>query len=200
MKKVLAIMGSPRKGKNTNSALDFFLEGLDQGQFSLDKVYLMDLSIGHCTGCDYCGSTGICIIKDDMQSLYDKIDQSDLVILAAPLYFNSINGLSKNMIDRCQKYWSQKYSLGQSYKRGEDRLGVFIGGARVAGNQRTHHNQAEKNCKKPFHVTSSIISFWLRRVINSMHQKHKKHNKHTKKIERRYSSAPFYLSYEIISR
>ena len=60
-------MGSPRKGKNTNSALDFFLKGLDQGQFSLDKVYLKDLSIGHCTGCDYCGSTGICIIKDDMQ-------------------------------------------------------------------------------------------------------------------------------------
>lgn len=137
MKKVLAIMGSPRKGKNTNSALDFFLEGLDQGQFSLDKVYLKDLSIGHCTGCDYCGSTGICIIKDDMQSLYDKIDQSDLVILAAPLYFNSINGLSKNMIDRCQKYWSQKYSLGQSYKRGEDRLGVFIstGGAPYSHNQ-----------------------------------------------------------------
>ena len=137
MKKVLAIMGSPRKGKNTNSALDFFLEGLDQGQFSLDTVYLKDLSIGHCTGCDYCGSTGICIIKDDMQSLYDKIDQSDLVILAAPLYFNSINGLSKNMIDRCQKYWSQKYSLGQSYKRGEDRVGVFIstGGAPYSHNQ-----------------------------------------------------------------
>ena len=41
------------------------------------------------------------------------------------------------MIDRCQKYWSQKYSLGQSYKRGEDRLGVFIstGGAPYSHNQ-----------------------------------------------------------------
>ena len=76
---------------------------------------------------------------------------------------------------------------------------AVIGCAIVAGNQRTHHNQAEKNCKKLFHFTSSIISFWLHRVINSMHQKYKNIIENTK-IERRHSSAPFYLSNKIISR
>ncbi len=131
MKKILAIMGSPRKNKNTDAMLDFLLDGVDKEIFSIDKVNLRDQNIGYCTGCDYCGSTGKCVLKDDMQNLYQKIDESDVVVLAAPLYFNSVNGLTKNMIDRSQKYWSLKYSLGQSYKRGENRIGIFLatGGA-----------------------------------------------------------------------
>lgn len=131
MKKILAIMGSPRKKKNTDTLLESLLAGIDQEQYQIEKVNLVDLNISHCTGCDYCGSKGHCIIKDDMVQLYEKIDQSQIIILAAPVYFNSLNGLSKNMIDRCQKYWSIKYSLGQNYKRGEDRQGIFLatGGA-----------------------------------------------------------------------
>lgn len=127
MKKVLAIMGSPRKKKNTDILLESLLAGIDQEKYQIEKVNLVDLNVGYCTGCDYCGSKGDCIIKDDMVQLYEKIDQSQIIILAAPVYFNSLNGLSKNMIDRCQKYWSIKYSLGQNYKRGEDRRGIFLG-------------------------------------------------------------------------
>lgn len=137
MKKVLAIMGSPRKNKNTNKALDYLLDGIDKNAFDIKKIYLRDLKINYCTGCDYCGKTGSCVLKDDMDLLYEGFDDSDIIILAAPLYFNSLNGLTKNIIDRCQKYWSLKYSLGQQYKRGEDRIGLFlsVGGAPYSHNQ-----------------------------------------------------------------
>lgn len=137
MKKVLAIMGSPRKNKNTNKALDYLLDGIDKNTFHIEKIYLRDLKINYCTGCDNCGKTGSCVFKDDMDLLYEGFDNSDIIILASPLYFNSVNGLTKNIIDRCQKYWSLKYSLGQQYKRNEFRLGLFlsVGGAPYSHDQ-----------------------------------------------------------------
>lgn len=136
MKKVVALMGSPRKTKNTNVALDFVLNNMGQ-EYKINKIYLKDLIINPCTGCDYCGHKEDCIIDDDMNILYEGFDNADIVILAAPLYFNSFNGLTKNVIDRCQKYWSLKYSHGKDYKRDVDRKGICIcvGGAPFDFNQ-----------------------------------------------------------------
>lgn len=131
MKKVLALMGSPRKNKNTNKALDLLLDGIDTEKHIIKKIYLGSLTINPCTGCDYCSHKEACVEKDDMQIIYEEFDKADVVILAAPLYFNSFNGLTKNLIDRCQKYWSLKYSHGKQYKRNMGRKGICIcvGGA-----------------------------------------------------------------------
>jgi multimeric flavodoxin WrbA len=133
MKKVLAIMGSPRENKNT-------------------KISLKDIDIKSCTGCDYCGHVVACVQKDDMKEIYEKFDNSDIIILSAPLYFNAVNGLTKNMIDRCQKYWSLKYSHGQDYKRNEDRIGVFIS---VGGAPYTHDQ---------FHANIPIMDFFFKSI------------------------------------
>lgn len=131
MKKVLAIMGSPRKNKNTDKLLDAFLNNLNKELYTIEKVYLTNLEIIPCNACEYCNKTGNCAKKDDMTELYETIDSSQVIIVAAPVYFNSLNGLAKNMIDRCQRYWALKYELGQEYKRNEDRIGIFlsVGGA-----------------------------------------------------------------------
>ena len=137
MKKVLALMGSPRKNQNTNKALDFLIENMDIEEYDIKKIYLGTLKINPCTGCDYCGHKEGCVQKDDMNMIYGEFDSSDVVILAAPLYFNSFNGLTKNIIDRCQKYWSLKYSHKQDYMRKKERKGICIcvGGAPFTFNQ-----------------------------------------------------------------
>ncbi|HZK33078.1 MAG TPA: flavodoxin family protein [Tissierellaceae bacterium] len=131
MKKILALMGSPRKGKNTDKLLDYLLEALKGKEYAINKIYIRDKKINPCMGCEYCGEIGVCISNDDMDQIYSEIDNSDIIILAAPIYFNSVNGMTKNMIDRCQKYWSLKYSLNEEYKRGQNRIGIFLstGGA-----------------------------------------------------------------------
>lgn len=151
-KRVLALMGSPRKNKNTNTILDYILAGMDNDDFIITKINLGDLNIGYCTGCDYCGHKANCVQKDDMDKLYNAFDNNDLIILSAPLYFNSVNGLTKNMIDRCQKYWSLKYSLGQDYKRYEDRRGIFIS---VGGAPFTHDQ---------FQGTLPVIDFFFKAI------------------------------------
>ncbi|WFA09617.1 flavodoxin family protein [Tissierella sp. Yu-01] len=137
MKKVLALMGSPRRNKNTEKLLDYLLDGIDKSVYDVNKVVLKNLDINHCTGCEHCGRTSNCAFKDDMIDIYNGFDDSDIIILASPLYFNSINGLSKNMVDRCQRYWSIKYVLGENYKRNETRKGIFlsVGGAPFTHNQ-----------------------------------------------------------------
>ncbi len=139
MKKILALMASPRKEKNTDKLLDYLLDGIKDEDYKINKIYLKDKKINPCTGCDYCGKAGLCVIDDYMDEIYKEFDSSDIIILAAPVYFNSVNAMAKNMIDRCQKYWSLKYSLNQEYKRGQDRIGIFLstGGAPFALDQFT---------------------------------------------------------------
>lgn len=127
MKKVLALMGSPRKNKNTNKALDMVLNGMDKEEYEINKIYLGTLKIDPCNGCDYCGQKQACMKKDDMDMIYEEFDNADVVILAAPIYFNSFNSLTKSIVDRCQKYWSLKYIHKNDYKRNQGRKGICIG-------------------------------------------------------------------------
>lgn len=137
MKKVIALMGSPRKGQNTDFILDTLLKGMRENDYIIDKLYLKDLKVSPCIACGYCEKTGECAIKDDMQIVYKHFDESDIFILASPLYFNTVSSLSKTIIDRCQKYFSLKYSLNKKYRKDKDRIGVFlsVGGATFSHDQ-----------------------------------------------------------------
>lgn len=134
MKKILALMGSPRINKNTDTLLDLMLKGAKDKGHEINKIYISKENISPCKGCNYCGNKGECVIKDDMVKIYDYFDNNDIFILAAPLYFNTVNGITKNLIDRCQKYWSIKYQLGENYKRESSRRGIFlsVGGAKYS--------------------------------------------------------------------
>ncbi len=137
MKKVLALMGSPRRDKNTETLLDYLLDGVLETGLDVKKIYIGNKEISPCTGCGYCEKKGECVFKDDMEEIYEEFDNRDIFILSAPLYFNSLNSKTKAVIDRCQKYWSIKYVLGQSYKKTEDRIGIFmsVGGAPYSHDQ-----------------------------------------------------------------
>ena len=129
-------MTSARR-KNTSGLVDYLIEGIDRSEYEIKRIDIARKKIDHCTGCDYCGSEGECIKNDDMQDIYEEIDTSDIIVLASPVYFNSVNSIAKAMIDRTQKYWSIKYSLGQNYKRGEDRRAIVL----ASGGAPYHYDQ-----------------------------------------------------------
>lgn len=128
MKKVLAIMGGPRKNKNTDNLLDEFLKGLkENNEVEIKKVYLKDEDINLCIGCNYCEKTGDCFQRDYMDELYDAFNTSDGIIMASPMFFGGPASLMKIMIDRCQIYWSSKYVLKKSsIDRDKKRHGALI--------------------------------------------------------------------------
>ena len=69
------------------------------------------MKIKPCIGCYKCGEIGNCIYNDEMNKLYIEFDKADVIILATPLYFNSVSSISKVMIDRCHALWASKFLL-----------------------------------------------------------------------------------------
>lgn len=51
--------------------------------------------------CYACMETHSCVIKDDMEIVFSKLVEADIIVLASPVYFYSVSAQNKAMIDRC---------------------------------------------------------------------------------------------------
>ena len=109
--KVLGIFGSPRKGGNTDLLLEEALKGAIQEGAQVERIHLADLHVLPCKECHGCDRTGECIVEDDMQAIYPKLMEADIVFLASPIFFYGITGWAKALVDRSQAIWVRKYLL-----------------------------------------------------------------------------------------
>lgn len=100
MKNVLIISSSPRKGGNSDLLCDRFAQGATESGNNVEKIFLSSKNIGYCRGCGVCNSTHKCVQKDDMADLLDKMVKADVIVLATPVYFYSMDGQLKTFIDR----------------------------------------------------------------------------------------------------
>jgi multimeric flavodoxin WrbA len=100
MKKVLGVIGSPRKNGNTHVLVSRILEGVQREGISTEIIFLGDLSIEECDGCHVCWKTEKCIKKDDMSNFYSKIIESDVIVFGTPVYWYGPTALMKAFIDR----------------------------------------------------------------------------------------------------
>ena len=105
-KKVLILSASPRKGGNSDLLCDQFLLGAREAGYQVEKVFLGDRKIAYCTGCGTCVSRkGECSRHDDMAEILAKMIAADVIVMATPLYFYTMNGQMKTLIDRtCAGY------------------------------------------------------------------------------------------------
>jgi len=106
--KLLALLGSPRKEGNTSFLLDEYLKGIKESNKDVEvtKVYLHGKNIHYCNGCNVCRTVtiGECVIKDDMQELYKKFNESKLIIFATPIYWWGISSQLKTFLDRTNAF------------------------------------------------------------------------------------------------
>lgn len=100
---VLVVNGSPRGAEgNTDVIARAFLDGACEAGAQAETVYLKDKKINHCTGCFACWTRtpGVCIHKDDMPELLEKMRWADCIVFATPLYVYTVSGLMKDFMDR----------------------------------------------------------------------------------------------------
>ena len=98
--KILGIMGSARKGGNTDILLDVALEEAQRNGASVNKISLGNKTIAPCNGCLKCITDGKCVINDDMQEIYKEMLAAEGIIWASPVYFWSMTGQTKVVMDR----------------------------------------------------------------------------------------------------
>ncbi|MBC2396487.1 multimeric flavodoxin WrbA [Clostridium tetanomorphum] len=105
--KTLIFFASPNRNGNTYKLVEKFIQGI--GKESVDMINVYNKKILPCVDCKYCYNEEKCAIKDDMTEIYEKINRSDVIVIASPMYFSSVTAPMKALIDRLQVYWSKKY-------------------------------------------------------------------------------------------
>ncbi|MDW5563192.1 MAG: flavodoxin family protein [Methanomassiliicoccus sp.] len=150
MIRALGILGSPRRGGNTDLLLEEALRGAAEEGVEVEKVVLDALDIRPCTACDGCRDGVRCALDDDMGALYGKVEEADIVILASPVYFDAVSAQAKAFIDRCQLFWFRKYVLKV---KGKVRGSAFISvGARI----RTDFSGPEATARALFYTLDAM--------------------------------------------
>ncbi|MBR6862339.1 MAG: flavodoxin family protein [Acidaminococcaceae bacterium] len=105
MKKVLILSASPRKGGNSDLLCDQFSKGAVEAGHPVEKISLYNQKIDFCRACYACFQTGECVLKDDMAEILDKMQAADVLVIATPTYFLTMNGMLKTTIDRFLPKW-----------------------------------------------------------------------------------------------
>lgn len=106
-KKVLILSGSPRKGGNSDLLCDEFMRGAIEAGHEVEKIRVQEKKVACCIACYACRDTGVCAIKDNMAEIMQKMIECDVMVLASPVYFYSIDAQLKAVIDRSVCRWTE---------------------------------------------------------------------------------------------
>jgi multimeric flavodoxin WrbA len=108
MKKILVVMGSPRRKGNSATLAQNVIVGAESAGADVESYCLHEMDIKPCDACEACrkNNNGECVINDDMQELYPKLRETDALVIASPIYFFTVSAQTKLFMDR----W---YSLGE---------------------------------------------------------------------------------------
>ena len=99
--KILILNGSPRPDGNTAAMIRTFQNAV-KPEHEVNVIRVCRKNIRGCLACEYCHNqgNGECIQKDDMQEIYALLKDTEMLILASPIYYHGISGQLKCVIDR----------------------------------------------------------------------------------------------------
>ena len=100
-KKIVIISASPREGGNSDTLCKEFQRGCEEAGHQVVKISLRTKQIHFCNACYCCKKTGVCIQQDDLFDILQEMGAADVIVLATPVYFYSMAGQMKTLIDRC---------------------------------------------------------------------------------------------------
>ena len=101
---------------------------------SCELVELSKLDIGFCVGCNRCLAQTSCTLEDDMNDLYEKLRDADVVLLASPDYFGTVSARMKNFMDR-----TRPFHMVENVLTGK------VGGAHVHGRAQQLRRERERS-------------------------------------------------------
>lgn len=98
---IISIMASPRLGGNVATLLDEAERGAIDSGATVKRFTLSQLNIHPCVGCMKCRTTGQCALPhDDAHTIAEHIQQADSLLIAMPIYWSSMPGTLKLLLDR----------------------------------------------------------------------------------------------------
>ena len=122
MSRILILTGSPRRNGNTDRLAQSFAKGAEESN-QVEIVSVCDYKVNPCIGCNSCFSRegNRCFQNDDMTAIYEKLSQTDILIIASPVYFYGISSQLKAIIDRLHTPLRNSFNI--------KKLGLILVGA-----------------------------------------------------------------------
>jgi len=106
--KVLALIGSPRKGGNSDILAHKVLLGAKESGANIDKIYLDDYHIRPIGEvCDNSRKREDLRDDDDFIKILDKFLNSQIIIFSTPVYWQGVSAQLKCFIDRLSSYFKK---------------------------------------------------------------------------------------------
>jgi multimeric flavodoxin WrbA len=130
--KIIGILGSSRKRGNSDILLDIALKEAKKSGAEVSKISLRGKTIAPCDGCGKCQKSGKCVVKDDMQGIYQEMLEADGILWATPIYFWSMTGQTKIVLDRT-------FALSNPRLQLANKVGGLITVASIRGCMSTAH-------------------------------------------------------------
>jgi multimeric flavodoxin WrbA len=100
--KIVVLNGSPRPKGNTAALVAAFREGAESAGHQVSVLQVGTMKIGGCVGCEYCHTkgNGACVQKDDMAEVYPALAESEMLLLASPVYYHGLTGQLESVVSR----------------------------------------------------------------------------------------------------
>jgi putative NADPH-quinone reductase len=115
-RRIVAIIGSYRKGGAIDSAVEAVLEGARQKGAETETIHLIDRQIEFCTNCRQCtqapGEERVkCVQKDDLEAILAEVEAADGVVLGSPVNYWNTTAVFRRFLERLIGYiywpWGQ---------------------------------------------------------------------------------------------
>lgn len=139
--KIIGLNASPHKVGNTAWTINKILEGAKGEGAETQVWYSSELDIKPCKGCLGCTQGDRCVVHDDMQKLYDALEQADALVLGSPIYMGQMSAQAKIFTDRLFAQITPRFSPRFKEKNaGKKLILVFTQGNPDAGMFQTYYD------------------------------------------------------------
>lgn len=113
-KNVVVISSSLRVNSNSEIFAKEFIKGAEKNN-NVELINLKDYEINYCKGCLACQSTGKCVINDGVKEIMEKVKKADVVVFSTPIYYYSVSGQLKTLLDRLNPLYISDYKFREVY-------------------------------------------------------------------------------------
>ena len=114
-KRVFILSSRPRKGGNSETLAAAFARGAREAGNQVETVYLREKQYGFCKGCFACLKLGHCVIRDDAVEIAARMHDADVLVFVTPVYYYSVSGQLKTMLDRANPLYDTDYAFTKAY-------------------------------------------------------------------------------------
>ena len=139
-KKIVAIVGSYRKGGTIDRTVNAVLEGAREQGAETETVYLTERHIEFCRNCRECmqqpgEARGACVQRDDLDLILEKIDAADGLVLGAPVNCFNVTAIFRRFMERLvgAAYWPWGQNAPRPRSKRLPRKAVLVASAAMPG-------------------------------------------------------------------